>query len=150
MSKNLMPEIAKLLGVEMGEAFYINDHLGRRVCAYSDNNLFKIGPALLHLNNTDGCFEGSDRDQIILVKLLAGLLTIEKLPWEPKYEEQFYTYIHNEAHNEWLVDWFYWYGTPAQLAIKQLGMVFKTREDAEKALPEFYEKLTGNPFSRLE
>ena len=68
MSKNLMPEIAKLLGVEMGEAFYINDHLGRRVCAYSDNNLFKIGPALLHLNNSDGCFEGSDRDQIILVK----------------------------------------------------------------------------------
>ena len=68
---------------------------------------------------------------------------MKKKPWEPKYEEQFFTYIHNDAHNEWLVEWFYWYGTPGQLALKQLGMVFKTSEDAEKALPEFYEKLTG-------
>lgn len=146
MSKNLMPEIAKLLGVEMGEAFYINDHLGRRVYAYSDNNLFKIGPALLHLNNTDGCFEGSDRDQIILVKLLAGLLTIEKLPWEPKEDEQFYrpNIICKAVSNE------LWSGSTLNYSLKLLGMVYRTREEAEAHLAEDYERLTGNPFSRLE
>ena len=143
MSKNLMPEIAKLLGVEMGEAFYINDHLGRRVCAYSDNNLFKIGPALLHLNNTDGCFEGSDRDQIILVKLLAGLLTIEKLPWEPKmYEHYFYPSL---LKKEVVSD--VWWGRTSDCALKVLGMVYRTREEAEAHLAEDYQRLTGK---RLE
>lgn len=146
MSKSLMPEIAKLLGVEMGEAFYINDHLGRRVCAYSDNNLFKIGPALLHLNNTDGCFEGSDRDQIILVKLLAGLLTIEKLPWEPKYkEEYFYPNIRQKtvAIEQWTDETF-------DYAMKVLGMVYRTREEAKAHFAEDYERLTGKPLSSLE
>lgn len=146
MSKNLMPEIAKLLGVEMGEAFYINDHLGRRVCAYSDNNLFKIGPALLHLNNTDGCFEGSDRDQIILVKLLAGLLTIEKLPWEPKQGESYYrpNIISKAVANE------LWNGATLSYALKALGMVYRTKEEAEAHLADDYERLTGKRLSSLE
>lgn len=143
MSKNLMPEIAKLLGVEMGEAFYINDHLGRRVCAYSDNNLFKIGPALLHLNNTDGCFEGSDRDQIILVKLLAGLLTIEKLPWEPKFDERYYMpSVSNQCVQE-----YFWKECTLDFAMKALGMVYRTREEAEAHMADDYKRLTGKPLS---
>ena len=144
---NLMPEVAKLLGVETGEPFYILQN-GKHRRIYSDNDLYKITEeGLANINNTDGCYEYHSHCRVILTDLLLGKCSVEKLPWEPKYEEQFYTYIHNEAHNEWLVDWFFWYGTPAQLAIKQLGMVFKTREDAEKALPEFYEKLTGKPLS---
>ena len=149
MSKNLMPEIAKLLGVEMGEAFYINDHLGRRVCAYSDNNLFKIGPALLHLNNTDGCFEGSDRDQIILVKLLAGLLTIEKLPWEPKQGEEYWT-IHFEPVGKPRAILYPWMGDKPDFANLRLNMVYRTREEAEAHMAEDYERLTGKPLSSLE
>lgn len=147
MSKNLMPEIAKLLGVEMGEAFYINDHLGRRVCAYSDNNLFKIGEsALLHLNNTDGCFESTDRDHIIFVKLLAGLLTVEKLPWEPKEDEHFYrpNIISKAVSNET------WCGSTLDYALKAFGMVYRSREEAEAHLAEDYERLTGKRLSSLE
>lgn len=140
MSKNLMPEVAALLGVELGEKFIIeNEYLKETVVLNMD------GLTIIRPND-----EEWGMSRTLLVKVLQGLYEVVKLPWEPKYEEQFYTYIHNEAHNEWLVDWFYWYGTPAQLAIKQLGMVFKTREDAEKALPEFYEKLTGKPLSSLE
>ena len=140
MAKNFMPEIAKMLGVEMGETFYINDHLGRRVCAYSDNNLFKIGEsALLHLNNTDGCFESTDRDHIILVKLLAGLLTIEKLPWEPKEDEPFYrpNIICKAVSND------LWSECTLNYSLKLLGMVYRTREEAEAHLAEDYERLTG-------
>lgn len=147
MSKSLMPEIAKLLGVEMGEAFYINDHLGRRVCAYSDNNLFKIGEsALLHLNNTDGCFEGSDRDQSIFVKLLAGLLTVEKLPWEPKYSECYYS--PNIAQR--VVIKLLWLDDTRDYAMKSLGMVYRTKAEAEAHMAEDYERLTGKPLSSLE
>lgn len=149
MSKNLMPEIAKLLGVEMGEAFYINDHLGRRVCAYSDNNLFKIGPALLHLNNTDGCFEGSDRDQIILVKLLAGLLTIEKLPWEPKQGEEYWT-IHFEPVGKPRAILYPWMGDKPDFTNLRLNMVYRTKEEAEAHLAEDYKRLTGRTLSFQE
>lgn len=145
MSNNLMPEIMKILGVEYGEAFKIR-RPDYEVCEKGIYAFFE-GEGLTK-KNKQGVFDSNS--SIEFEDLCLGNYEIVKLPWEPKYEEQFYTYIHNEAHNEWLVDWFYWYGTPAQLAIKQLGMVFKTREDAEKALPEFYEKLTGNPFSRLE
>ena len=127
MSNNLMPEVAKLLGVELGEEFIIeNEYLKETVVLNMD------GLTIIRPND-----EEWGKSRTLLVKVLQGLYKVVKLPWEPKYEEQFYTYIHNEAHNEWLVDWFYWYGTPAQLAIKQLGMVFKTREDAEKACRSF-------------
>lgn len=140
MAENFMPEIAKMLGVEMGETFYINDHLGRRVCAYSDNNLFKIGEsALLHLNNTDGCFEGTDRDHIIFVKLLAGLLTIEKLPWEQKYGDKYYYLNVRDV----CVSSGYWFGHTDDYAMKSLGMAYRTQDEAEAHLAEDYERLTG-------
>ena len=143
MAKNLMPEVAKLLGVEMGEAFYINDHLGRRVCAYSDNNLFKIGEsALLHLNNTDGCFESTDRDHIIFVKLLAGLLTIEKLPWEPKQGEEYWTIIFR-GDGKPFVHWCIWGNDSCDFSRKALNMIYRTRGEAEAHLVEDYERLTG-------
>lgn len=140
MTQNFMSEIAKMLGVEIGETFYINDHLGRRVCAYSDNNLFKIGEsALLHLNNTDGCFESTDRDHIIFVKLLAGLLTIEKLPWEPKHHESYYrpNIISKAVVNE------LWTGATFSYALKALGMIYRTQAEAEAHFAEDYERLTG-------
>lgn len=132
MAKNLMPEVAKLLGVEIGEKFIIeNAEHNLQVVLLADG---------LHVTKDD--FLGSSNSKL-LQNVLCGLFGVKKLPWEPKYGKHFYTYIHNEAHNEWLVEWFYWYGAPNQLALKQLGMVFETQEDAEKALPEFYMKLTG-------
>lgn len=143
MAENFMPEIAKMLGVEMGETFYINDHLGRRVCAYSDNNLFKIGEsALLHLNNTDGCFEGTDRDHIIFVKLLAGLLTIEKLPWEPKQGEEYWT-IHFEPVGKPRAILYPWMGDKPDFTNLRLNMVYRTKAEAEAHLSEDYQRLTG-------
>ena len=38
---NLMPEVAKLLGVEIGEPFYILQN-GKHRRIYSDNDLYKI------------------------------------------------------------------------------------------------------------
>lgn len=138
MSKNLIPKISKLLGVEMEEAFKIR-HPDYEVC---ENGIYAFfeGEGLMK-KNEQGEFDSNS--SIEFEDLCLGNYEVVKLPWEPKYGKHFYTYIHNEAHNEWLVEWFYWYGAPNQLALKQLGMVFETQEDAEKALPEFYEKLTG-------
>lgn len=137
MAKNLMPEIIKMLGVEYGEKFKLRengeeDFRDGVFCFVEDLGFRK-------LTLDDKAWSAND----MLEELLTGYYEIVKLPWEPKYEEQFYTYIHNDAHNEWLIEWLYWYGTPTQLALKQLGMVFKTEEEAEKARPEIYKKLTG-------
>lgn len=137
MAKNLMPEILKMLGVEYGEKFKL-----RAV----DSEICEAG--LFYFDKENGflrCMDEESPKEVydLVYDVVSGYYEVVKLPWEPKYGKHFYTYIHNEAHNEWLVEWFYWYGAPNQLALKQLGMVFKTQEDAEKALPEFYEKLTG-------
>ena len=138
MSKNLISEIAKLLGVEMEEAFKIR-RPAYEVCEKGIYAFFENEG--LMKKNKQGEFDSNS--SIEFEDLCLGNYEIVKLPWEPKYGEPFYTYILNDVHNEWLVELLFWFGTPSQLAIKQLGMVFKTIEDAEKALPEFYEKMTG-------
>ena len=138
MSKNLIPEIAKLLGVETEEAFKIR-RPAYEVCEKGVYAFFE-GEGLMK-RNEQGEFDNNS--SIEFEDLCLGNYEIVKLPWEPKYEEQFYTYIHNDAHNEWLVDWFYWYGTPAQLAIKQLGMIYRTEAEAQAHLAEDYKRLTG-------
>lgn len=56
MAKNLMTDVAKLLGVEMCEPFYVITKDGERLCSYSDNDLFKLCEiGLTSINNGDGC-----------------------------------------------------------------------------------------------
>ena len=85
---NLMPEVAKLLGVETGEPFYILQN-GKHKCIYSDNDLYKITEeGLANINNTDGCYEYHACWRVILTDLLLGKCSVEKLPWEPKEEAE--------------------------------------------------------------
>lgn len=141
MSNNLMPEVAKLLGVEIGEKFMIRQNKYIFEDSFfmldKDNGLLRI--------LDDGNFE---EENAALYHVLSGKIDIIKLPWEPKYGEPFYTYIFNDVHNEWLVELLFWFGTPSQLAVKQLGMVYRTEAEAQAHLAEDYKRLTGKPLSR--
>lgn len=72
MAKNLIPEIAKMLGVELGEEFQIKDFDG-----------------LTYKFNLDGLSATRDNRTYIsaanaLAALVSGKLEITKLPWKPK------------------------------------------------------------------
>lgn len=126
---NLIPEIAKMLGVELGEEFKIKGHEELTYRFASD------GLKLTYDNN----IELSDiAAKVAFVALLNGKDEIVKMPWKPKKEERcWYIITDPDCDNEESLiaveDW--WYGSfDEQIALKA-GVVFRTREEAEAALP---------------
>ena len=129
MTKNLMPEIAKLLGVELGEEFIIENADRKETVVLGMDGLHVIQP-----NNVLGPDHGK-----LLSKVLQGLYTVKKIPWEPKYKEPYYrpNIIKKAVENN------LWHGSTFNYAMKALGMVYRTKAEAEAHLAEDYKRLTG-------
>ena len=128
MTKNLMPRIAEMLGVEIGEKFIIeNAEHNLQVVLVADG---------LHVTKDD--FLGSSNSKL-LQNVLCGLFGVKKLPWEPKYKEPYYrpNIIYKVVSNP------IWRGGTFDYSLKELGMVYRTRKEAEAHLAEDYERLTG-------
>ena len=141
MSKNLIPEIIKILGVEYGEAFKIR-RPDYEVCEKGIYAFFE-GEGLMK-KNKQGVFDSNS--SIEFEDLCLGNYEIVKLPWEPKYkEEYFYPDIRQKT-----VTIEQWTDETFDYAMKVLGMVYRTREEAEAHLAEDYERLKGKRLSSLE
>lgn len=133
MAKNLMPEIIKALGLEYDEVFRVCEQdaetaEGGLFCFNKEGGLIKINP------------DGSTCTALeILYDILNGYYEIVKLPWEPKYKERYYrpNIIYKRVSDV------LWRGSALDYALKVLGMVYRTREEAEAHLAEDYERLTG-------
>ena len=139
MAKNLIPEIAKLLGVEMGEKFSIQglDRGPERFEAM----LTETG---LVLPNFKALNDGGDNTY--LAELLKGNLEYEKLPWEPKEGDMYYI-LNVKAL---FVESYVWGNSTFDYALKAIGMIYRTREEAQAHFAENYEKLTGKKLSSVE
>ena len=133
MGKNLMPEVAALLGVEIGEEFIIENADRKENVVFAADGFHVIQP-----NNVVGPDHGK-----LLSKVLQGLYEVKKLPWEPREGER-YCYPSVSAKN---VDCTDWICCSFDYAMKDLGMIYKTPEEAQAHFAEDYEKLTGK---RLE
>lgn len=125
MSKNLIPEIAKMLGVEIGEEFKIKGYKGL-VYKFVDDELI--------VNSTDdkGC--SGLAANMTLVSLLKGKREIIKLPWKPKKGDVYFTF--ELWGGKWVVRSFWWGGFPNEYALLDKGWVYRTKEEAEAALPK--------------
>lgn len=128
MAKNLMLEVAKMLGVELGEKFIIeNAEHNLQVVLVADG---------LHVTKDD--FLGSSNSKL-LQNVLCGLYEVKKKPWEPK--EGDLVFFPDPSIK--CIDQYHWMGDTWDLALKVLGMVYRTREEAQAHFAENYEKLTG-------
>lgn len=128
MAKNLLPEIAKMLDVEMYEKFKIE--------GMSSDLVFRIGVDGLEGERFD--YAEDDRIWVTLascnfVDLLTGKAKIVKLPWKPKKGDTFYTFA--SILNKWVVRIAWWDQTPNHYALLDKGWVYRTREEAQAALP---------------
>lgn len=119
MSKNLIPEIARMLGVELNEEFKIE----------GDNRTYWFDLDGLH----SGEYVAEDEDDAMLHDLLCGDIEIVKLPWKPKKGEDYYTF--GGSDGSWRVSQQHWTCHPFDLALFEKGWVYRTRAEAEAALP---------------
>lgn len=129
MGKNLIPEIAKMLGVELGEEFIIENKDRKETVVLAMDGFHVIQP-----NNVVGPDHGK-----LLSKVLQGLYEVKKKPWELKYKETYYR--PNIIYKR--VSAVLWRGGTFDYSLKELGMVYRTREEAEAHLEKDYERLTG-------
>lgn len=123
MAKNLIPEIAQMLGVELNEEFKIirGNDMGKYY--FEDGKLYK---------ERDGLDLSAPT---MLIELIAGNAAIVKLPWKPKIYDIYWTF--KAAHRDlWCITDVHWTNNPNDAAAFKAGWVYRTRVEAEAALPK--------------
>lgn len=132
MGKSLMPNVANVLGVELGEKFKIK----------KDNGLpfaeawFRVAErGLEEQTENEGWHKASNA---VLEPLLSGILEIVRTPWKPQVGEIYY-----RPSNAGIISETVWSNTNFDCAFYALGMVYRTFEAAEAHLQEDYQRLTG-------
>lgn len=125
MAKNLIPQIAQMLGVEPGEEFQVKGD-DEMTYIFTDDGL-KItyaGGIEISQISTNSAF----------VALVMGKKEIVKLPWKPKEDEAYYTF--GKCFGKWNVIKAYWAKHPFDIALLDKGWIFRTKEEAKAALPK--------------
>jgi hypothetical protein len=127
MAKNIMANVARQLGVELDEKFKIKGIEGWTY-KFDDDDIIVM---------TDQKGRNYACSYSVLCKLLKGDSEIVKLPWRPKKGEVYY--ITNVDGNILSVRW---NNDTFDNAFKALGMIYRTREEAEAHMKDDYRKLT--------
>ena len=108
---NYIPQIAKMFGVEIGEHFSINGHK----CYFSEDD-FKSGDYALMPDTLLGNMILSPQE-----------FKVHKLPWKPKFGEDYYIPIPYGCGYETRK----WSGSEVEKEIYQHGVVCATIEEAK-------------------
>ena len=124
--KNLMPEVAKLLGVEIGEEFKIKD--------WSDKFYINDTGTILIYSTICGEYFKSE---ISIQEILNGKHEIIKLPFKPKNGRTYWTVEEDRIfYDSWdndMMDYSYF----------KLGNCFRTKEEAEANADRIRKEIMG-------
>lgn len=128
MSKNLIPQIAQMLGVELGEEFKVVSKEGNeQICNFTMAGLFE------HDNKESGSY-----NKELLAEIVCNNAEIAKLPWKPKVGEKYYSFGGRFIGDPsiWIVVDVIWDGLAYDIAMYDKGWVYRTQEEAKAALPK--------------
>lgn len=138
MDKNIMSQIAQLLGVELGEEFKVN--------LATEDEIFRIttenGLEIKKLESSSKDNTGDTTLQVwktiptSFVKLLTGEAKIIKLPFKPKQGDVFWSFYRSISSDKWLVISITWTNTVTDIARFKVGWCYRTEAEAKSALPE--------------
>lgn len=124
MAKNLIPEIARMLGVELNEEFKIK---GREGVIYK----FIVDGLLVSDDDVEKVYTTANMPLIGLVK---GDIEVVKLPWKPKKGDVYSTF--GRLGDKWVVRSLWWGGFPEEYALLDKGWVYRSEKEAQAALPK--------------
>lgn len=123
MAKNLIPQIAQMLGVELGEEFKVKG---------DDETTYIFTDDGLKLTYDGGIGIVEISSDVAFAALVKGTDEIVKLPWKPKKGDVYFTF--ELLGGKWVVRSFWWGGFPNEYALLDKGWVYRTCEEAEAAL----------------
>lgn len=127
MGKNYLSEVARMLGVEIGEEFDIVYETGKK----ADWGPYKI----THAGLVDEA-GGQPLHIRAFFNLLAGNYTLQKRPWRPKDGEKYWLITDGGGPT-----WRYFYESCiVELAMLNMGNCFPTKKAAEAAATEMMAK----------
>lgn len=124
MAKNLIPEICKMLGVEIGEEFKV-EGVADKTYKFIIDELIVCGE-----ENTNHGYVSAN---MMLVSLAKGDANLIKLPWKPKKGDVYFTFT--LMGDKWGVGSLHWGGFPNEYALLDKGWVYRSQAEAEAALP---------------
>lgn len=132
MEMSLIAVLCERLGLEFNEEFTLKEYETERLMFengklyryYAKNDTWEIAP------------------EEILIGIIFNSYEVIKLPYNPKAGEIFWTYWIN-----WIVTDFVWQDNSASFDFRKFcGCVFRTKEEAVKALPTKYKEITGRDY----
>lgn len=125
MSKNLFPQIAEMLNVDIGEEFKLQE---------IDNKIYEIElNGFWQRTENQKCWDSMEGSFFELNAILMGKRTVVKLPWKPKKGETYYTF--ELLNGKWIVHLLWWIDSPNGYALLDKGWIYRTKAEAETALP---------------
>lgn len=130
MAKNLIPEIAKMLGVELNEEFKVKGD-DETTYIFTDDGL------KLTYDGGIGIIEISS--DVAFADLVNGKDEIVKLPWKPKKGDVYFTF--GRLGDKWVVRSLWWGGFPEEYALLDKGWVYRSEKEAQAALPSVAKEL---------
>lgn len=131
MTNNKMAEVAKLLGVDIGEEFEL----------VGSHTLTRITTEGLEYRQCDTAWQKCPG---VLMDLLTGKAKIRRKPWMPKNEEYYYTPTFEDSNMNALGN--LWVGSEDDMAVYNSGLLCRTREEAEELhddIVRYVRKLRG-------
>lgn len=126
MAKNLIPEIAHMLGVELGEEFKIKGEDELMTYRFSSDGL--------QVTYGDGIEIPYISTNSAFVALVTGKDEVVKLSWKPKKGDTYFTF--ELLGSTWVVRSSWWGGFPNEYALLDKGWVYRSEEKAQAALPK--------------
>lgn len=137
MAKNYMADVAKMLGVELGEEFEISG------CGRTRYKLTEEGLSCFVIGRWE------KQEDFAFMSLLKGRYEIIKLPWKPKDgDKYFYVCWHYFANGAIFTDssvFKVMYETECLRV--DTGNCFRTKEEAEAQKYEVFKRLTGKEWN---
>lgn len=130
---NLMPKVAELLGLKLGEEFGVE----------GESFKYRLTKDGAEYKTWDISGEKSLCNNSLLNALLTGKKKITKEPWKPIEGETYWSYSNMQLGKGWRVKWFKNRGTVDDSLRAKANIMYPTREKALKDLPNAYKRLTG-------
>ena len=139
MAKNLMTDVAKLLGVELNEAFEVTNGKHTSKAIIINNTFCEI--------TREGM---TNPNSLLLQVVLKGEFSVQKLPWKPKLDEEFYSICFSNIKQPPYVYCYRWRDDEFDFCKLGMGIVYRTKAEAEAHLADDYKKLTGQNIEEIK